>query len=133
MDNVVSLIVPFIALAILSVMIDKFTLFLEGVMKLIPGLPDRFEWPVAYALVLAAGYIVCWQGSFDLFAYLDIFFRHPWQGWLMTALVISGGSTFVRTSFSMIDAIPVSVGSAVSTMRRMILPAEKKEGNDANG
>ncbi|MDK2820985.1 MAG: hypothetical protein PWP31_950 [Clostridia bacterium] len=88
-------------------------------MKLIPGLPDSFEWPVAYIFVLATGYIVCWQGNYDLFAYLDINFRQPWQGWLMTALVISGGSAFVRNSFDVVDNIPASLGGITSTIKKI--------------
>ncbi|MBO8136818.1 MAG: hypothetical protein H0Z40_01570 [Desulfotomaculum sp.] len=119
MEEVVELIIPFIALAILSVMIDKFTLFLEGVMKLIPGLPDSFEWPVAYIIVLAVGYVICWQGNYDLFAYLNINFRQPWQGWLMTALVISGGSAFVRSSFDVVDNIPASLSGLTATIKKI--------------
>ncbi|MEG6615406.1 hypothetical protein V6C27_03040 [Peptococcaceae bacterium 1198_IL3148] len=118
MDQVIELIIPFIALAILSVMIDKFTLFLEAAMNLIPGLPDKFEWPVAYVLVLAAGYVVCWQGNYDLFAYLNINFNYSWQGWLMTALVISGGSAFVRSSFGVVDAIPTGIGGVTSVVKK---------------
>ena len=135
MEDVISLIIPFIALAILSVMIDRFTLFLEAVVKYIPLLPNRFEWPFAYGIVLGTGYLVCWQGHFDLFAYLAIHFRQEWQGWLMTALVISGGSAFVRTSFSVIDNIPMSVQGAYSSVKRMILPSagSDKGGDQGNG
>ncbi|MTI82761.1 MAG: hypothetical protein FH756_02445 [Firmicutes bacterium] len=126
MDQVVSLVIPFIALAIISVMIDKFTLFLEGVMEKVPGLPDYFEWPVAYIIVLTVSLLFCWQGRFDLFSYLDINFLYDWEGWLMTALVISGGSAFVRTSFNVVDSIPMGIGSVSSAVTR-ILPFSNKK------
>jgi hypothetical protein len=113
MDAIIQLIIPFVALAILSAMIDKFTLFLESIMHRIPGLPDKFEWWIAYVIIVILGFIVCWQGSFDLFDYLDLHFAYMWEGWLMTALVISGGSAFVRTNFSLIEAIAMTlVGAA---------------------
>lgn len=115
--EIISLIIPFIALAILSVMIDKLTLVLEGVMHKIPRLPDQFEWWIAYVIVAILSFIVCWQGNFDLFAYLDIYFNYKWQGWLMTALVLSGGSAFVRTNFSMIEAIPAVLGGVTTTVK----------------
>lgn len=125
MDQIVSLIIPFVALAIISVMIDKFTLFLESVMEKVPRLPDYFEWPVAYIIVLAVSLLICWQGRFDLFSYLNIHFLYDWEGWLMTALVISGGSTFVRTSFNVVDSIPMGIRSVSSSITR-ILPFSNK-------
>ena len=99
MEQIILLIIPFIALAILSVMIDKFTLFLEAIAHKIPGLPDKFEWSLAYGLVFLSSFLVCYQGNWDLFAYLDFHFNYAWQGWALTALVVSGGSAFVRTQF----------------------------------
>jgi hypothetical protein len=120
MDQIVALVIPFIALAILSVLIDRFTLFLEGVMHRIPKLPDQFEWWVAYALVLGLGYVVCWQGDFNLFNYLDFRFWYAWEGYLLTALVISGGSTFIRTQFSVINDIPSAVFGTTSAVSRFL-------------
>lgn len=106
MGTITPLLLAFITLAIVSVMIDKFTLFLEGIMKHVPYLPDHFEWTVAYLLVLGSGYLFCWQGNFDLFRELNVFFKYQWEGWLMTALVVSGGSAFVRKQFHVIEQIP---------------------------
>jgi len=119
LSEATSLIVPFIALAILSVMIDRFTLFLQHVMEKIPGLPDRFEKPIAYLIVLAASYIACWRGDYSLFTYLNFAFQHKEEGYFFTALVISGGSMFLRESFSAIDNIPVSISSAYGAIRRV--------------
>lgn len=115
----VELIIAFISVAILSVMIDKFTVFLEGVMAKLPGLPDRFEWSFAYALIVGIGFLVCSEGHFSLFAYLQFNFNYDWQGYLLTSLIISGGSTFVRTQFGMINEIPSSIGGITTTFRRL--------------
>lgn len=124
MDQIINLIIPFITLAILSVMIDKFTLFLEGVMHKIPKLPDVFEWWVAYFLVLGFSTVVCWQGDFRFFDYLNLYFP-MWLDYLMTGLVISGGSAFVRTQFSMIDSIPSAVMGVTSSFTRMVGKSKK--------
>lgn len=124
MEQIVNLIIPFIALAVISVMIDKLTLFIEGIMTKIPNLPDQFEWRMAYAVVLIFSTIICWQGDFRFFDYLNLFFP-TWLDYLMTGLVISGGSAFVRTQFSMIDAIPASVMGVTASFKRM-LPGQRK-------
>ncbi|MDO7787108.1 hypothetical protein [Desulforamulus aquiferis] len=121
MENVLSLIIPFVSLAILSVMVDKFTLFLEWLMEKTPGLPNQLERPIAYLLVFGISFVVCWRGDFSLFQYLNFDFSNPWEGWLMTALVLSGGSAFVRSGFSMVDNIPLSVTSATAGLRRMFI------------
>lgn len=127
MEEIVALIIPFIALAFLSVMIDKFTLFLEGIMHKIPNFPDYLEWHTAYAFVLITSTIVCWQGDFRFFDYLNLYFPVHLD-YLMTGLVISGGSAFVRTQFSMIDAIPSAVTGITSTFTRFV---SKKSSNTA--
>lgn len=126
MTELVNLIIPFIALAVLSVMIDKFTLFLEGIMHKIPGLPDKLEWWMAYVLVLIFSTVVCWQGDFRFFDYLNLYFTN-WVDYIMTGLVISGGSAFVRTQFGMIDSIPTAVMGVTTSFTRMLSRGNKKQ------
>lgn len=131
--EVVALIIPFIALAILSVMIDKLTLVIEGIMNKIPGFPDRFEWWAAYSIVAIISFIICWQGSFSLFIYLGIHFKYAWEGWLMTALVISGGSSFVRSNFVMIESIPTVLSGVTATVANFVAKGKSnKEQNNVD-
>ena len=126
-ENIVfNLVVPFVAIALLSVMIDRFTLFLEGLMKRIPKLPNKFEWWFAYILVLAASFIVCWQLDFQIFRYLGLEARLPWFDWLLTSLIISGGSTFLKTQFNLINDIP-SILNMTSSFRRMVSSKTQKK------
>lgn len=122
MEQVVSLIIPFIALSILSVMIDRFTMVLEDFMHMIPGLPDKLEASFAYVLVLIISFAICYYGDFDLFIYLDIEFIHRWIGYLMTSLIISGGSYYVRHNFNTINEIPSALsgilGAACSIFKK---------------
>jgi hypothetical protein len=118
-ETVVSnLIIPFIALSLLSVMLDRFTMFLEGVMHRIPYLPDKFEWWFAYILVLSSSYVVCWQLDFQIFRYLGLEAKYHWFDWLLTSLIISGGSTFLKKQFKLINDIP-SILNITSSFRRM--------------
>jgi hypothetical protein len=132
MTNIVSLVIPFIAIAIISVLVDVLTLWIESVMHAIPKLPDKLEWWVAYLIVLGASYAVCWQGDFNLFNYLDFHFWYLWEGYLITALVVSGGSTFVRTQFGMINSIPSMLFGLTANVsqllrRRELNQLEQKE------
>jgi hypothetical protein len=120
MNSIIELVIPFIALAILSVMIDRFTLFLEGIMHRIPKLPDKFEWWFAYVVILGLSFLVCWQGDFNLFVYLDFHFWYLWEGYLITALVISGGSSFVRSQFEIINDIPSVVMGATTSVSKFL-------------
>lgn len=111
-----SLLIPFISLCILSVLVDKLTMVLEEIMKKIPWLPNSFWGPVAYFIVFLSSLLVCWRGDFNFFASLNFSFHHKWEGWFMTALLISGGSAFVKTSFGMINNVPQAVSNVMSTV-----------------
>lgn len=130
--EVIALIIPFIALAIISVMADRLTLVLQAVMNKIPKLPDQFEWYIAYFFVLLISFLVCKEGDFDLFVYFNINFRYEWEGWLLTALVLSGGSSFIRTQFTMIDSIPNVISGVTATIKNIVTPAKKPESSNDN-
>lgn len=131
-ESVSTLIIPFIALCILSVMVDRITLMLEEVMRKISWLPNQFWGPVAYAIVFAAGFLVCWRGSFDFFTNLNFSFHHPWEGWILTAILLSGGSAFVKSSFGMINNIPQAVSSVCSTIGGFFNGDQSGSSNPAN-
>jgi hypothetical protein len=132
LDQIIDLVIPFIALAILSVGIDKLTLVLEGIMHKIPKLPDKFEWTIAYIIVLGISYLVCWQGDFKLFAYLNLNFKYEWEDWFLTALIISGGSAFVRTNFIMIDNIPSVIRGISTTLKQRLVSQNVQNTNTQN-
>ena len=109
MEDIISLAIPFIAVAIAATIVDVIMSNLEEAMGRIPLMPDYLSLPAAYSVVLALSYYFCWQGDFNLFSYLDVSFNYDWQGWLMTAFVISGGSKFVREKYSLIGKIPSGI------------------------
>lgn len=123
--EIISLVIPFIVVAILSVLIDKLTLVLEGIIHRIPKFPDKIEWWAAYLIVLLLAYLVCSEGNFDLFSYLNVHFRYAWEGYLLTALLVSGGSAFVRTNFLMIDQVPNVARGISTTIKSRILTYSK--------
>lgn len=113
---VTSLIIPFVAICIVVVMVDRLAMAIESIIHKIPYLPDKLEGPIAYAVVFLASYVICWRGGFNFFASLNFTFRHEYEGWLMTALLISGGSSFVKASFGMMSNIPQVVSGVYSTI-----------------
>lgn len=124
--EVIALIIPFVAIAVISIMADRLTMVLQAIMNRIPKLPDKFEWWIAYFIVLGISYLVCMEGNFDLFAYFNMHFRYSWEGWLLTALVLSGGSSFVKTQFNMIDSIPGVISGVTTTIKNIVVPNNKK-------
>lgn len=106
MEEVIALIVPFVALSILSVMVDYFTRWVEKIMHMIPKLPDHLEWWVAYVLVFGVGYFVCWQLDFGLFTYMGLTAKFQPLDYILSALIISGGSSLVRTQFGVLNELP---------------------------
>ncbi len=125
-EKVINLIIPFIALAFLSVMIDKLVLVLEDISEKLPFLPNEFPWWFNYFVVLSLAYYIVWQGNYNFWAYLNVNFNFMWQGYLMTALILSGGSSLVKHSFSLVDTIPGNISNVTTTIRRMIT---SKNGN----
>ena len=119
MESIVALIVPFIAVSILSVLIDRLTLVLEAIMNRIPGLPDRLEWIFAYILVSFISFFICYMGDFDLFIYLDINFKYRTLGYLITSLCISGGSIYVRQQFDVMNGMPSMMSGVTSSFKSL--------------
>jgi hypothetical protein len=110
----------FIVLTILTVMVDRWTLWTQGVVKAIPRLPDKLEWTVGYALAFAASLAVCWRLQFDLFISLGIVSLTQWDGLVFTALIMSGGSSFLASEYKAIDGIPGIIRGTYSTFTSMI-------------
>lgn len=104
----------FVILVMLSVMIDKFMMFLNGIMPKIPLVPDKIEWTLAYILNLATASVVCWQGHYDIFSSLGVNWKYAWEGWLLTGLVISGGSAFLKAQFKLMNLIPAPIRNMYS-------------------
>lgn len=117
MESIIELVVPFIVLSILSVMSDVLTRWLEAVMRAIPGVPDKFEWWIAYVVIFGVGYFVCWQLDYGLFTYFGLHAKYPPLDYILTALIVSGGSSFVRNNYGVINEIP-SILSGVSSVFR---------------
>jgi len=113
-SNIVDLIIPFIVLGMISLGAEQATKTLEAIMNRIKGLPDYFEWYIAYIIVVIIGYLFCWQGNWSLFNYLDVNFNYKWQSYLATSLLLSSGSTGVKKVFDMIEAIPNNISGLKS-------------------
>jgi small-conductance mechanosensitive channel len=114
--TVSALIIPCIALCFLAMLVDRFVNFLEQGIKRIKWLPlNRIDGTIAYLIVFAAGFFVCWRGHFDFFTFLGFAFNRSWEGWLLTSLVLSGGSKFVRESFGLTGFIPQVISGVYST------------------
>ena len=107
--------IAFIAVALLVVMVDQVTRVLQAIMVKIPFLPDQFEMPIAYLILVGLASAVCWQGDFDLFRLLGFSWRHHWQGWLITGAIMAGGSSLLGKQFKMVGLIPNMISGVAST------------------
>lgn len=115
-NQTINLLIPFFTLCFAVVLIDRFTVFLETIINKVPLLPDKFEPTIAYITVFAISYLFCWRGHFDFFQYLNLTFNYSFEGWILTALLLSGGSSLVKNSFNIITQIPSSISYITSTI-----------------
>jgi hypothetical protein len=104
----------FIAVALLAVMVDQLTRVLEAVMERVPYLPDQFELPIAYIILVGIASAVCWQGHFDLFKLLGFDWQYKELGWLLTGCIIAGGSSLLGKQFRMVGLIPGIISGVAS-------------------
>lgn len=117
MDMFTTLAVAFIGVCILVVMIDQIMIFLQTLLAKIPALPDEFEWYISYAMVVFMSYIVVWRSHFSFFEYLNFEFNHDWEGYLLTAIMISGGSVFIKKQWDLMNYIPTGIFSINTLMK----------------
>jgi hypothetical protein len=115
-----SLLVPFVALVIITVMCDKFTLFLQNIMVKIPWLPNEFGKVIGYVIVFFAGLVICSRGHYCLFTSLNFSFEHEYEGWILTSVVVAGGSAFLNESFDRMNSMPGVLSGMYSYMSRTL-------------
>jgi len=107
--------IAFIGVAILAVIVDRITLFLQAVMKKIPFLPDQLEDYITYIVLVGIASAVCWQGHFDLFSKLNWNWHYTWEGYLATGAMSACGTTLLIREFKVLGFMP-SIISGVSSM-----------------
>lgn len=120
MYDFISLIIPFVALVLYAHMIDKLIQVLGDIMLRTHCLPEKIEASLAYVVILILAYLNCWQADWKFFSYLDINYMYDWESYLASALLISGGSVFVKEGFSIINVIPMSLQGISSAVRGVV-------------
>lgn len=103
--------IAFIATALLVVMVDQMTRIIKAVLPF----PAKVESVITYLVLCGIASVVCWQGDFDLFTYLNFTWQYPWEGWVLTGALIAGGSSLLVKQFHVVGLIP-SIVSGVSSM-----------------
>lgn len=106
-----SIAVAFIATALLVVMVDQITRIIKAILPF----PDKVEAVISYVVLCAIASVICWQGDFDLFRYLDFTWQYEWEGWILTGTLIAGGSSLLVKQFKVIGLIP-SIISGTAAM-----------------
>ena len=118
MEEVVSMVIPFVTLSILSILIDRVVITLEFILHGIKGLPDSIEPGIAYILALAISIVICYYGHFDFFSYLDLNFPYD-MGVILTGVIVSQGSSYLRTAFGAINEMPSAVSGVMSSLKSL--------------
>ena len=114
----VPLILAFLTLVFFTPLIDGVVMFLERVMLHIPKLPNNFGARVSFVITVGVAYCLCWRAGFDFYAHLGNSFTQQ-EGWLVTALLLSGGTTALKRHFDLANLIPVGIfGGIASAIRR---------------
>lgn len=106
-----SIAVAFIATALLVVMVDQMTRIIKEILPF----PAKVEAVITYIILCGIASVVCWQGDFDLFRYLNFTWQYPWEGWVLTGALIAGGSSLLVKQFRVVGLIP-SIISGVSSI-----------------
>lgn len=119
MEGVVFLVIPFLVLSLYSLIIDRFLIIFEMILHRIPGLPDHLEGHIAYFMVLGISYVLCYYSNFRFFSYLDIEFVYAWLDYLVTACLISGGSSFIRKTFETTSSMPSFLSGIASSFKSL--------------
>ncbi len=115
-----TLLIPIVALIFLAVMIDKLTMAIDLWVHKTDWMPEKIEDYVAYGIIWCIGFICCWRGHYSLFTYLDFKFAYEFEGWIMTAFVLSGGSAYLKKNFDVMENMPGFLSSMYGTARRVI-------------
>lgn len=105
-----SIAIAFIATALLVVMVDQMTRIIKEVLPF----PARVEAVITYIVLCGIASVVCWQGDFDLFRYLNFSWQYPWEGWLLTGALIAGGSSLLVKQFKVVGLIPSIISGTAS-------------------
>ena len=117
-DAFVPLALAFLGLVFFSPLIDGVVLFLERIMLHVPRLPNTFGARVSFVLTVAVAYCLCWRAGFDFYAYLGMNFTQQ-EGWLVTAILLSGGTKALKRYFDLANLIPMGVfGGLASALKR---------------
>lgn len=112
--SVSDLIVPFIAVIFLTQVIDKLIMFVDWLVKVSPTKYDHIERWFAYGLIFVVSFFLCRVAHFDFFGFLGFTFDHDFWKWAFTAGLISGGSRYIKESFSLIEGLPGIITGMVS-------------------
>ncbi|SDZ19660.1 hypothetical protein [Tindallia californiensis] len=110
MDDIVSLVIPFIAMIFFIGMTENIVEELENLFN------RKIHEAVGYFLVLVLAFAISMLGDYRFFEYLDVTFQYDWMDWMMSAFVIAAGSGFLEKKFDIINTIP-SVISGVRINR----------------
>ena len=122
MDNkTTELLFQFVALILVAKLIDPVLWFLQEVLKRIPHLPNVIERPFAYLLSGLLAYFICWSNNFAFFKILGFDAKWEIEGFILTALLISGGSKSLRNTTGELDYLPSFLSSIISSTRRLIV------------
>lgn len=105
-----SIAIAFIATALLVVMVDQMTRIIKEVLPF----PAKVEAVITYIVLCGIASVVCWQGDFDLFRYLDFTWQYQWEGWLLTGALIAGGSSLLVKQFKVVGLIPSIISGTAS-------------------
>ena len=103
--------IAFIATALLVVMVDQMTKIIKEILPF----PPKVESVITYIVLSGIASTVCWQGDFDLFRYLNFTWQYPQEGWILTGILIAGGSSLLVKQFKVVGLIP-SIISGVASM-----------------
>ncbi len=123
MNELIPLVIPFIALICFINMVENFVEWVDRIYRKINKKGKHMGIVVAFFIIVSLSYLIAMLGNFRFFNYLDVYFTPHWLDWLMSAAVIGSGTGAMERKFSLMKKIP----SVVSGVKSAFRPGAREE------
>ena len=110
MTDIISLVIPFIALIFFIGMGENLVQFIENLFS------REIHNGLGFFLIFLIFFVLTFSADWAFFSYLDIEFSPYWMDYVMSSVVVAAGSKFLEKKFNIINSIP-SVISGIRVQR----------------
>lgn len=100
MTEIVSLVIPFIALIFFIGMGENIVQFIENIIN------KEINNGTGFFIIFAIFFMISFSGDWAFFSYLQIEFTPFWMDYVMSSALVAAGSKFLEKKFDIINSLP---------------------------